>query len=124
MRVEGQGKAVSFIPAQYESGRAAINAANKENFEEHAKVEKQYAGKPDLQELREAVDTVNNAIKISSYHLEFQLHEESERYQVKVIDNSSGEVIREIPPDYMLKFSARVREMLNNALGIIVDELV
>jgi len=54
--------------------------------------------------------------------LEFRLHESSGRYQVKVIDTESQQVIREIPAEKMLEFSASVKQMLDKALGILVDE--
>lgn len=77
----------------------------------------------DVDKLKEAVETTNEAIRISNYHLEFKLHEESGRYQVKVVDSESQQVIREIPPENMLDFSARVKALLNHAVGVLVDEL-
>jgi uncharacterized FlaG/YvyC family protein len=38
------------------------------------------------------------------------------------VDSDSGELIREIPPQKMLEFSARFKQMLDKALGILVDE--
>ncbi len=122
MRVEGQGKAVDFYPAQNEVKRAVVQEGNGEGS---TRSEEPEAGpKVDLQRIKAAVDVVNNAMNISNYHLEFQLHSESDRYQVKVVDTNTGEVIRKIPPDYMLELSARVKQMLDEALGFIIDKLV
>lgn len=80
-------------------------------------------GKIDAEMLQAAADTVNRAFKISNYHLEFKLHEKSGRYQVKVVDTDSQEVVREIPPEHMLDMAANIRQMMDKVLGLLVDEL-
>ena len=50
--------------------------------------------------------------------LQFSVHEGTKRIAVKVLDRSTGEVIREIPPEKMLDFVAKLWEMA----GILVDE--
>ncbi|HQE24107.1 MAG TPA: flagellar protein FlaG, partial [Syntrophomonadaceae bacterium] len=77
----------------------------------------------DADTLQAAVNITNDAIRIVNYHLEFRLHEDSGRYQVKVIDSESQKVIREIPPEKMLEFSAHIKQMLDKALGFLVDEI-
>ncbi|MDD2511040.1 MAG: flagellar protein FlaG, partial [Syntrophomonas sp.] len=64
------------------------------------------------------------AVKFASCHLEFQPYEDSGRFQVKVVNSLSGEVIKEIPPDYLLDFSIKMKEMINQVVGLFVDELV
>ncbi len=76
----------------------------------------------DVGKLKAAVDLTNEAIRITNYHLEFKFHENSGRYQVKVVDTESQQVIREIPAERMLEFSASIKQMLDQALGILVDE--
>ncbi len=76
------------------------------------------------EEVHQAIEVANDIMNLSNFHLEFQLHEDSGRFQVRVIDNQSKETIKEIPPDYMLDLTARLKEMINQALGILVDELV
>jgi flagellar protein FlaG len=71
-----------------------------------------------------ATETVNKALKMSNYHLEFKLHKDSGRYQVKVVDSDTQETIREIPPENVLDFSAQVRHMLDKMIGVLVDEFV
>ena len=76
----------------------------------------------DVGKLKAAVNLTNEAIRMTNYHLEFKLHESSGRYQVKVVDTESQQVIREIPAERMLEFSASIKQMLDQALGILVDE--
>jgi len=77
----------------------------------------------DAEKLRAAIELTNDAIRITNYHLEFRLHQDSGRYQVKVIDSQSQEVIREIPPEKMLEFSAHIKQLLDKAMGLLVDEI-
>ncbi|MBO8159033.1 flagellar protein FlaG [Thermosyntropha sp.] len=79
---------------------------------------------PALERLQQAVETANEAFHISNYHLEFQIHEKSGKYQIKVVDTDSNKVIREIPPEYMLEISASIKEVLDRFLGVFVDALV
>lgn len=123
MRVDGQGMALDYFPAK--TGTPRPVADKDEAREPREKVGLQDLmgkGKPVPEDLKQAVGMANEAIKISNYHLEFQLHENSGRYQVKVVDSTSQEVIREIPPEYMLDFSARVKQMLSKEIGLLVDE--
>ena len=124
MRVDGQGMAVN-TPAVIDKGR---NMVREETLHDQQKnrvgVEELVASRASKEEVHKAVEVANHIMNFSNFHLEFQLHEDSGRYQVRVIDNESKEIIKEIPPDYMLDLTARLKEMINQALGILVDELV
>lgn len=117
MRVEGQ-RTVDYFPAKSEGMKSTSKEAEKVAL-------KDFKGKsnhnPDV--LQEAINTANKAMKLSNYHLQFKLHEGSGRYQVKVIDSETEQVIREIPPENLLEFSAMIKKMLDEALGLLVDEI-
>ena len=118
MRVEAQRMAVPDIPAKEIRARAEFQSPAAAKPEKVANYDQKY----DVNSLKAAVDFTNEAIRIATYHLEFRLHEDSGRYQVKVIDSENQKVIREIPNEKMLEFSAQIRQMLDKALGILVDE--
>ena len=65
----------------------------------------------------EAIEKANKAIS-SVRRFEFSIHEKTKEIMVKVIDNDTNEVIREIPPEKVLDMVAKMWEMA----GIIVDE--
>jgi flagellar protein FlaG len=75
-------------------------------------------------ELRRATNIMNEVMKVSNYHLQFRIHEDSGRVQVKVIDSESQEVIREIPPEKVLECSAMIKTMLDKMAGILIDEII
>lgn len=126
MRVDGQRIAVDYSPAR--------DDANTQQVSQESQPPKAQAklGLGDVlanktvskEELAAAAKVLNEAMQISNHYLQFKVHEESGRVQVKVIDSESKEVIREIPPERMLECSARIKDMIDEMTGILVDELV
>ena len=66
----------------------------------------------------EAIEHANKAFRIVSTRFEFSIHEGTKEIMVKVIDEQTNEVIREIPPEKILDIVAKLWELV----GIIVDE--
>jgi flagellar protein FlaG len=67
------------------------------------------------------VKAIQKAIKVAegiTTSLEFTVHKETHRISVKVLNNESGEIIREIPPEKSLDFLAA----LWRKAGILIDE--
>lgn len=77
-------------------------------------------GNWDRNDVLSAADLVNRTMEIYRTELRFVLDEESGEFMVKVINSTTGEVIREIPPEWVLKIVADVKKML----GIIIDKLI
>lgn len=128
MRIEGQALTVDYIKQDFKGQESspseqALPAAGRNISKENVsgETEKQHLS---LDKLKQAVDTVNEAFRLSNYHLEFQIHEKSGKYQIKVVDTDSARVIREIPPEYMLEISASIKQVLDKFLGVFVDALV
>lgn len=72
------------------------------------------------QELAEAIRQINQTMEIYNTELRFTVHETSGEIMVKVVKSETGEVIREIPPEYVLRIVTYVREML----GLLLDKFV
>ncbi len=70
------------------------------------------------EKVKEAIKVVNNKIKPTHTECQFSYHEETKRISIKVIDQDTGDTIKEIPPEKTLDMIARVWEMA----GILVDE--
>ncbi|AJO20167.1 flagellar protein FlaG [Bacillus paralicheniformis] len=69
-------------------------------------------------QLEKTVQGANNLLEPSQVHLQFVLHEKLGEYYVKVVDNRTEEVVREIPPKEWLDFYAAMAEFM----GLIVDQ--
>ncbi len=70
--------------------------------------------------LIEAVDNTNKMLEGYNRRFEISIHEKTNAVMVKVIDESTDEVIREIPPEKILDMVAALWEMA----GIIVDKRI
>jgi flagellar protein FlaG len=70
------------------------------------------------EKMNNAVDHFNKVFKPT--HLEFQLHENSGKYFVQIIDDMSKEVIKQIPSEDFLEMVAQFRAQQ----GLIIDERV
>lgn len=130
MKVDRQGSAADYNPVKSEANKQQIAEKISEAKETKSKGQVKLNAEDlkttqrvDEEDLRSATNVMNEAMKISNYHLQFKVHKESGRVQVKVIDSDSNKVIREIPPDKVLECSAKIKEMLDHMAGILVDEL-
>ncbi|MBQ9119635.1 MAG: flagellar protein FlaG [Lachnospiraceae bacterium] len=78
--------------------------------------EQQQANKDKM--LRTAVSQANSKLKQTKTKCEFSYHEATKRVSIKVMDEDTGEVIREIPPEETLEMVEKMWELA----GILVDE--
>lgn len=78
----------------------AANLVEQQPAEQEQKLEK-----PDAEELRQAVATMNDYVQSIQRDLQFSVDEELNQTVVKVIDSKSGEVIRQIPDETLLELA-------------------
>lgn len=69
-------------------------------------------------ELKSAVGIANKVLFKNNTHLKFEIHEKTKEVMVRIVQDETGEVIKEIPPEKMLDLVAKLWEIA----GIIVDE--
>ncbi len=72
------------------------------------------------QQLIEAIENANKAIRGADKRFEFSIHEGTKEIMVKVINEETGEIIREIPPEKILDMVAKMWELA----GILVDRKI
>ena len=65
----------------------------------------------DINKLDEKIAELNAKVESTNRNLKFNVHKESGRVQVKVIDSSNNKVIKEIPPKEMLDLISRMHKM-------------
>ncbi|MBM4764124.1 flagellar protein FlaG [Bacillus sp. B15-48] len=71
-----------------------------------------------VEEIHKAIDQFNKVFRPT--YLNFQLHDDSGKYFVRIIDDKTQEVIRQIPSDDFLHMAAEAR----GQQGLIIDERV
>ena len=70
-----------------------------------------------LQRIKKAIDEMNRSAEINFVSLRFELHEESNRWMVQVIDIMENEVLRVIPPEELLELAGQIQRMT----GVLLD---
>ncbi len=73
-----------------------------------------------VEELQEAVESLNQTVDAVDRALEFDIHQDTNRILVRVVDKATEEVIREVPPERVLDLMAELRKLV----GLLVDEKV
>lgn len=73
---------------------------------------------PDVDQIKDAVDKINQDSRFRRTGCKFQYHEISNRVSITLYDQETKEVIREIPPEDTIKMLDKLSELT----GLIVDE--
>ena len=66
------------------------------------------------------IQDVNEMMQGSTTHFEFTIHEKSGEVIVKLIDDETNEVVKEIPSEKMVELMSNLRELV----GLCVDEKI
>jgi Uncharacterized flagellar protein FlaG len=70
------------------------------------------------EELKKILEELQNKISYLNKSLKIELNEEIKEPVVKIIDITNNEVIRQIPPDYVINIIKNINKML----GALVNE--
>lgn len=68
--------------------------------------------------VKNAVETANSSLKLSHTSARFKYHEATKQVSIKIIDDETQEVIKEIPPEKSIEMVEKMLELS----GILVDE--
>ena len=68
--------------------------------------------------IEQASTRVNEALSLANPQLRIRVDEETERVVVKVVEQESGEVIRQIPPEELLE----LEKYLSSPKGLLLQE--
>ncbi len=70
------------------------------------------------EQIVKAIERALKALQGPTTMVEVSVHEETKQVMVKVLDQDSGKVIREIPPEKMLDLVANMMKVA----GLLIDE--
>lgn len=73
---------------------------------------------PTPRQIQDAISKANSKLKSNRTRCEFSYHEETKRVSIKIMDQETQEVIKEIPPEEALEMVERMWELA----GLLVDE--
>jgi len=71
-------------------------------------------------EIQRVVDDLMRMSHSLNRRLDFHVNEETNQVIVRIVDSDSGEVIKQVPPDALLRLHARIQE----AVGLLFDETI
>lgn len=109
---------INKIGANLSMNQSNTNSIPAERCSKEAEVVEKKEVKVNRKELKSAVDVANKVLFKNNTHLKFEIHEKTKEVMVRIIEDETGEVIKEIPPEKMLDMIAKLWEIA----GIIVDE--
>lgn len=98
-----------------QSGAHGVEVA-KDAVKEAAPVEK--SASYDQEDLHRALDKINEKVQQVMREIKFSVDEKSDRVVIKVIDQSTKEIIREIPPEAVIDMA----EQLDRVQGVLIKE--
>ena len=104
------------LPTEREITRIDRKKVNAEGDVEEAVKGEKYLDSSRMTEL--VADVQENLNMVYDVDLQFSIHEASGELMVTVIDASTGEVIREVPPSEILELASKIEEMI----GLIFDQ--
>lgn len=122
MRIEEHNPSI-VRPAQSQRVTEIISQDEKERLFQDKKfvnLQEKEASIFNQEEINNALDKLNSTLETYNQDLRFKYYEEAERMMVQVIDIPTNEVIKEIPPEEILKMVARIKRMV----GMIIDETI
>lgn len=70
------------------------------------------------EKIRKSVEQLNKNMKHQHVEAQFGIHEATNRVTIKIVDQDTKEVIREVPPEKTLDMIAKAWELA----GLLVDE--
>ncbi len=107
------------------TSRRAVKPAEGAQFDQKVKEKEQSAakvppadGSKKAESLDRALQKLNDTARAFQLRLQFQKHQASNRWMVRVVDPLSDRVLREIPPEQVLNIVAQIQDLI----GILLDE--
>jgi flagellar protein FlaG len=96
------------------------NSAAKPSPGEGNNVERGDTKPPSLEDVEKALAQVNDLAKSLSRKLNFSYDERIEKIIVRVMEGDSEKVIRQIPPEEMIRLSLKMEEMI----GMLINQSI
>lgn len=100
------------------SGSKVDDTSSSKTAEEKDIYEVENAKDVSAEKVKKAIAEINQKIRPTRTSCQFSYHEETNRISIKVINDDTDEVIREIPPEKTLDMIAKTLELE----GMLVDE--
>lgn len=88
---------------------------SNQNEKEHGK------SPPSLDSVKKAAEQGNSLLQAANRSLHFQIDDSTKRMIVKIVDNETGKVVRQIPSEEMLDFVKRMQALDGHKGAVLQD---
>lgn len=120
MLIQNIGSATSALGFTSNSGPIAVAAPSTQvapvDSPQTTPVNQAAASTPTDAQLKEAVDSINDAMKQNNSNVEFSIEKGSNKTVIKVVDSQTGQVISQFPSKAVLAISQMVTQSQPGAL--------
>ncbi len=106
------GTTIALLPSQLSPAGQKGGEQELTNFSQEQKSQ--------LEEIRQTAQSVNDYMRLSDTHLEFVVGEETGRIVIQVVDTDSSQIVRQIPPESVLRFG----DTMNQLRGLLFQAQV
>lgn len=123
VRDMGQGRQVSFDTSNNSGGtQVSADVVSINNNTSNIKSQGQSTGDKniDSKDTKKAVDKLNKLMEDTPTHLEYEVYGKLNSVMIKVVDDSTKEVIKEIPPKKIVDMVEKLCELA----GLFMDKKV
>ena len=125
MGIEAIGSTGAYQPTPVDSSSVARTGADtvtvdaiKPVIGNESMVKSENGNQPSDEEVKSAIKEANKRAVFGHASAQFSYHEATKRISVKIVDNDTKEIIREIPPEKTLDMISKMWELA----GLVVDE--
>jgi Uncharacterized flagellar protein FlaG len=108
-------------PSQTPQPHGDQNNTNTQNLQDEKSIDYTNTSIDNLEkQIQKAIEQLTKNLSYLNTHLNITLDKKADSLVIKIIDNKTNQIIKEIPPEYML----RIAEAINNLVGIVVNKKV
>jgi flagellar protein FlaG len=108
-------------PSQTPKPHGDQNNTNTQNLQDEKSIDYTNTSRDNLEkQIQKAIEQLIKNLSYLNTHLSITLDKKADSLVIKIIDNKTNQVIKEIPPEYMI----RIAEAINNLVGIVVNKKV
>lgn len=115
---ERQGAALASVRAPQPTGPSPAPDARDAEKAGRAQAAAAAVARVSRKDLEQAIEEVNKRMRLDGRNLAFALDEKADRVVIKVTNTTSGEVVRQIPDEAVLRIAHSIEELK----GILYDK--
>ncbi len=101
-----------------QNNAAPVSAPPKQTMVQTVNAVQQTAAAPSMEQVKQAVDEINKSMQALSRGLVFSVDEESHRTIVKIVDQQTDEIVRQIPSEEALA----IAKSLDQVVGKLIQQ--